>query len=335
MEERGVSRLLGRFLGKLLKRGGPGSRKKEAEISATALPDGGGSGWCGNEEEGAGRQFSRMGMLPAEAWWPSAEVRLQRRITLVNAAFLLVTTAWFAGADPAPAATAAPAATSAGAVSSTPLTGAVSSGALGTSGCCGGAYSGGGYGGGCGCQNECCCRQSCLQRLKARFHNNCCCETCNTCGGNLGGNVGCCGSNYGGNVGGCGGNVGCCGGNYGGNVGCGNACCEQTCCRQGLCARLKARMHRNNCCCETCCDSGCGSGYGAGVGGVGGVGGIGGVPGVMPGTSAEPIKNLPKDATPGNKLPSTNKSGGTVQSNGLGLSPAGSASVFETEKNPF
>jgi hypothetical protein len=42
MEERGASRLLAGFLGKLLKRGGLGSRKKEAEISATVLPEGGG-----------------------------------------------------------------------------------------------------------------------------------------------------------------------------------------------------------------------------------------------------------------------------------------------------
>jgi hypothetical protein len=56
-----------------------------------------------------------------------------------------------------------------------------------------------------------------------------------------------------------------------------------------------------------------------------GVGGFGGttVPGVMPG--AEPIKTLPKDATPGNKLPS-GKTAGTVQSQNLGLTPASSAS---------
>jgi hypothetical protein len=53
----------------------------------------------------------------------------------------------------------------------------------------------------------------------------------------------------------------------------------------------------------------------------------------MPG--AEPIKTLPKDATPGNKMPA-GKSGGTVQSNGLGLTPASSANLIETEtKNPF
>jgi hypothetical protein len=40
--------------------------------------------------------------------------------------------------------------------------------------------------------------------------------------------------------------------------------------------------------------------------------------------NAEPIKTLPKDATPGNKLPS-GKSNGTVQSHGLDFTPASSA----------
>jgi hypothetical protein len=218
----------------------------------------------------------------------------------VNAAFLLVTTAWFAGAEAAPATTAAPAATSAGTVMSTPLTGAVGTGAHGAGGCCGGTD--------CGCGNECCCKVGFLQKLRARFQrNNCCCETtCCGCGGNVG------------NVGGCGANVGGCGG---GNVG--NCCCECDCCKPSLLQRLRARMQRNNCCCETsCCGGGCDHGAGSA-----------GVPGVMPG-AAEPIK-LPKDATPGNKLPSSGKSGGTVQSHGLGLTPASSANLLETEKNPF
>jgi hypothetical protein len=42
MEEKGACRYPGRFLGKLLKRGDPGSRKKEAEIGVTVLPDGDG-----------------------------------------------------------------------------------------------------------------------------------------------------------------------------------------------------------------------------------------------------------------------------------------------------
>jgi hypothetical protein len=54
----------------------------------------------------------------------------------------------------------------------------------------------------------------------------------------------------------------------------------------------------------------------------------------MPG--AEPIKTLPKDATPGNKMPAGKNGGGTVQSNGLNLTPASSANIIEMEtKNPF
>ncbi len=223
----------------------------------------------------------------------------------MNAAFLLVTTAWFAGADPAPTTTTAPAGTTAGPVASVPLAGGVGYG--GGYGCGGGAYAG-------GCGNECCGKVGCLQKLRNRCHhrnNNCCCESFGSYG-----NTGCGNVAYTGNVGGCGSNYGGCGSN---NCGCGsnygNNCC-QTSCRQGLCARLKGRFHRNNCCCESGWD-GCG-GYGAGVGGVGGV-----APGVMPGT-AEPIKTLPKDATtPGNKLPS-GKSGGTVQSHGMDLTPASS-----------
>jgi hypothetical protein len=97
------------------------------------------------------------------------------------------------------------------------------------------------------------------------------------------------------------------------------------------------RGHKNNCCCmDSCCGGGysggcgCGSGCGSSYGAVGGYGAPGAV---MPG--AEPIKQLPKDATtPGNKLPSGGKSG-QVQSNGLEVTPTGS-NVIETEtKNPF
>jgi hypothetical protein len=54
----------------------------------------------------------------------------------------------------------------------------------------------------------------------------------------------------------------------------------------------------------------------------------------MPG--AEPIKTLPKDATtPGKPLPSGDKKG-TVQSQGLDVTPASSSNLIETEtKNPF
>jgi len=53
-----------RFLGKLLKRGDLRNRMKETEISAVKSLEGNDRGWCGNEEEGAGRQFSRMESSP-------------------------------------------------------------------------------------------------------------------------------------------------------------------------------------------------------------------------------------------------------------------------------
>jgi hypothetical protein len=98
-------------------------------------------------------------------------------------------------------------------------------------------------------------------------------------------------------------------------------------------------MHSNNCCCNTGCDSGCGCGSGYGGAGFGAVGGatIGGVgtPNVMPG--AEPIKVLPKDAAPGNKLPSGTNNKGAVQSQpSLDVTPTSSSNIIETEtKNPF
>jgi hypothetical protein len=204
----------------------------------------------------------------------------------VNAAFLLVTTAWFAGADPAPAATAAPAAPLGGAVSSAPM------GGMGTGGCCGAAAYGSGFADGCGCCQPCC-KMGFLARHRAK---KCCnsCECCNTCCETSG-----CG-------GGCGANTSC---------GCGT-CCETCCCKPSLCQRLKCRCHRNKCCCDGLNDGCCGGGCGAGVGGVGAP------PAVMP--SAEPIKTLPKD---------TSKKSGTVQSQGLGLTPASSSTVLEA--NPF
>lgn len=93
----------------------------------------------------------------------------------MNAAFLLVTTAWLAGADAAPAAPAAAPAT--------------------TSACCGnpcdscgGAHAwkskfSGMFNHGCGCESSCksscdTCHVSVFDKLKARMHS---CNDCNTC----------------------------------------------------------------------------------------------------------------------------------------------------------
>ena len=87
----------------------------------------------------------------------------------MNAAFLLVTTAWIAGAD-----TAAPAAPT------TPPPAAAAVHSVGTGGCasCGGCTS-------CGCDTGCE-HESLFSKLKARFHRSDCgcntgCNTCNTC----------------------------------------------------------------------------------------------------------------------------------------------------------
>jgi hypothetical protein len=85
----------------------------------------------------------------------------------VNAAFVMLTSAWMAGADPVPAAPAAPAAP----VVSTSM------------GACNGGYGGYGCGstaGDCGCEHQ---RQRLCDRLKGMFKrgNNCGCESAPTC----------------------------------------------------------------------------------------------------------------------------------------------------------
>jgi hypothetical protein len=194
----------------------------------------------------------------------------------VNAAYLMLTTAWLAGqtqppaAQPAPmgqpaapAAQPAPAGTYAGPVASTSL------------GACNGGW--GGCGG--GCATDCCDsgRKGLLSRLCGRGRNDCgcapapapvhhhassCCApapVANDCG------------------------------------------CE----RHGLCAKLKDMLHRNRGGCG--CDSGCGSTSGCGCGGAtygGGV--IGG--GVISTTPAEAIPAQPKPGEAPRRMPGT---GGT------------------------
>lgn len=112
----------------------------------------------------------------------------------MNAAFLLVTTAWLAGADPAqPAPQAAPAATPA------PVGAYAAPGAYAH-----GAY-GGGYGGcGAGCSGGCdtCCDSCCDEcgkgglfgKLKGMFSRKSCCDTCESCCDSCGSG---CGGGYG------------------------------------------------------------------------------------------------------------------------------------------
>jgi hypothetical protein len=219
----------------------------------------------------------------------------------VNAAFLLVTTAWFAGADPVPTttgATGATGATSANAAITSTVTphGATSAGGS----CCGGSTNGG-----CGaCCETCCQKQGCFARLKARMQRNkCCCESaCDTCGSTVSTSSSC----------GCGGNDGCC------DSGCGKH------------GRMRGRRHRGNECCESC---GCASGAVGGYGGYGtGLGGYG-TPSAMP-PAGEQIKP-PKDAiTPGNKLPA-GKPQTQAQPYTLEVTPTSSKTIETETKNPF
>ena len=78
----------------------------------------------------------------------------------MNAAFLLLTTAWLAGADDAKPAAAAPAAPK-----------PIAAAPIATSGCCGTAAP-------CGGCNDCCEKEGFFSKLKGKFHHDdCCCET--------------------------------------------------------------------------------------------------------------------------------------------------------------
>ena len=196
----------------------------------------------------------------------------------MNAAFLLVTTAWIAGADTAPAnpppARVVPA----------PV---YSVGTPGTAGCCGGASTGCGGCDSCGCEKE-----GFFSRLKGRFHrhNDCdcgctssssSCGSCGSCGCESGGffshlkghtHHNECGCDSG--CGGCGSSCDSCGGHGG-----------------GLGGRLRGLFHRHG---DEC---GCGD-----------CGGCGGVITTVPGgpMKPEPI-GQPKKDDGLKKLPSDDK----------------------------
>jgi hypothetical protein len=218
----------------------------------------------------------------------------------VNAAFLLVTTAWFAGADPVPTATGVPGATGAASANAAITSTAAPYGAASAGGsCCGGST----YGGSGACCETCCQKQGCFARLKARMkRNNCCENTCNSC----------CGSTTIATSNSCGCNDGC-------DSGCGKH------------GRMRGRRHRGNDCCDSC---GCASGAVGGYGGYGtGLGTSYGT-GTMP--PAEQIKS-PKDATsPGNKMPTGKQpTTGQLQPYSLEVTPTSSKTIETETKNPF
>lgn len=171
----------------------------------------------------------------------------------MNAAYLLLTSAWMAGADAAPVAPAAAA----------PV--------VSTGSCCGG-----------GCATSCdpCanrCGPNLFERLRSRFHRNDCCDTgcsapvvhhkcctpapaptcctpvksctpaCDPCGRRFNFNFNwrrndCCDTG--------------CGSHKYNDCGCNDAC------RPSFLDRLRSRFHRNDCC-DTGCNTGCNGGCGA------------------------------------------------------------------------
>jgi hypothetical protein len=197
----------------------------------------------------------------------------------VNAAYLMLTTAWLAGADPVPAAAApAPAAP----VVSTSM------------GSCNGSYTGGwnGCNGGVAADNCGCERQRLCDRLKGLFshcHNrqrDCGCEAAPAPVVKYHAPAACCAPAP-----------------APAPVSTG---CDDQCKKPGLCARLKALCHRNrhnDCGCEG------GAGYGGcnGYGSNWGCGGATGYPGgviTTPGT-AEPIPAQPKPGEAPKPMPKT------------------------------
>jgi hypothetical protein len=163
----------------------------------------------------------------------------------VNAAILLVATAWAGGADPAPAAHPTPAPAHAPVYATAPVYGACN-------GCGHGHY--GYFDGGC-CEDECD-RPSFFERLCARFRHrddDCCettCDTCNTCD-----TCDTCDDHHGH------------GGLFSRFRHRGNDCCEDTCghggwdcgCDTGcdgpsFLDRLRACFHRDRDCCEDTCE---------------------------------------------------------------------------------
>jgi hypothetical protein len=146
----------------------------------------------------------------------------------VNAAYLMLTTAWLAGADPVPV-TPAPAAP----VVAAPI--------------------GGGCGGGCGCATDACCeKEGLFARLKAKFHKNECCEPAPTC---CAPKPVCCAPK-----------PVCCPApkpvccapaptccHAAPTCGCG---CEEP--RVKLWDKIKAKFHKNDCCESSCSSCGCG-----------------------------------------------------------------------------
>jgi len=219
----------------------------------------------------------------------------------VNAAFLLVTTAWFAGADAAAPAKAAPA--------PAPAPAAVAP----ASSCCGGNS------GTCDTGCDSCCKESLFSKLKGHFHKSCdCCETCapaptcNTCDT-------CCKESHFSKL----------KGHFHKSCDTCNTCAPapaptcntcDTCCKESLFSKLKGHFHKS--CCDTC-DT-CGTAAPAPAG-------------AMP-KAGESIP-APKDANPAKKMPEGKQTQliapQPIAAPALEVTPTVAPKATEVEKTPF
>jgi hypothetical protein len=188
----------------------------------------------------------------------------------VNAAFLLVASAWLAGDAPPGGVVNPPPA------NPPPVAAPVAAPATSCSSCSG--YSGySGYDSGCGCQ------EGCFARLRGLFShgNDCGCASTPSCGFSHGSSCGCEGEGLFSHFRGHWGSTSDCGCNQASSCGCESGC---------FLDRLRSHFHRNDCGCDTGCST---NGYNTTT-----------APVTQPG---EPIKP-PKDSTePGKKLPEGDK----------------------------
>ena len=183
----------------------------------------------------------------------------------MNAAYLVLTTAWLAGDAPA-----APAPAPAAPVVSAPT--------------------GGGCGGGCGSATDSCCDTGCgkqglFSKLKAKFHKNeCGCEAAPTCCAPAPVKQHCHSAPA----------PTCCAPVQH------QACdtCNEGCGKQKLCDRIKAKFRKHDSC---GCESSCGGGSSCGCGGSGVVGGYNAAPAVAP--NAEGIPTPPNPGAAPRKMP--------------------------------
>jgi hypothetical protein len=237
----------------------------------------------------------------------------------VNAAFLLVTSAWLAGGD---AAAAAPAATAAPIVSSASCSSCGGSSNCGCNSC----------DSGCGCEKE-----GFFARLRAKFSRGgeCGCEQASSCGcAAAAPSCGCEKEGFFSRLKGrfhreseCG-----CGCAAPVQSSCGCASTSACGCESGpsLWERLKGRFHRSECGCESGCNSGCSS--------CGGAAGAYSAP-VNAGPSTAPATGEhlkgPKDLDPGKKLPEGGKEKEVRAPAAFEVAPVSTTTIEKESKSPF